>query len=117
MKVDSWSPNNTAKTAPVEKRSSKPFGFESVKNIVADQLQTIAETIGNKATSPGAQPDVARYSKHASELLGQSADYVREFDYTEAKDRVQEYVKKSPERSLLIAGAAGLIIGALLRRR
>jgi ElaB/YqjD/DUF883 family membrane-anchored ribosome-binding protein len=117
MKVDSWSPNNTAETAPMENRSSKTFGFESVKDIVADQLQNIAETIGNKATSPEAQPDVARYSKHASELLGQSADYVREFDYTKAKDRVQEYVKKRPGRSLLIVGAAGLIIGALLRRR
>lgn len=117
MKVDSWSPSNTAETAPVEKRSSKSFGFESVKNIVADQLQIVAETIGKKATSPEAQPEVAHYGKQASELLEQSADYVREFDYTEAKYRVQEYVKKSPGRSLLIAGAAGLIIGALLRRR
>jgi ElaB/YqjD/DUF883 family membrane-anchored ribosome-binding protein len=117
MKVDSWSPNNTAENALMEKPSNKPFGFKGLKDIVADKLQTIAETIGNKATSPEAQPDVARYSKHASELLGQSADYVREFDYTEAKDQVQEYVKKSPGRSLLIAGAAGLILGALLRRR
>jgi ElaB/YqjD/DUF883 family membrane-anchored ribosome-binding protein len=104
MKVDSWN-------------SNKLFGFESVKNVVADQLQTVAETIGNKATAPGAQPDVARYSNYASEWLGQSADYVRELDLTDAKDQVQEYVKKSPGRSLLIAGAAGLILGALLRRR
>ena len=30
---------------------------------------------------------------------------------------VREYVKQSPERSLLIAGVVGLIIGAVWRRR
>ena len=43
---------------------------------------------------------------------------VRQFDYYEqAEARVREYVRQSPGRSLLIAGAVGLIIGAILRRR
>ena len=117
MEADSWNTSNTAETATMAKPASKSLGFESVKKIVADQLQTVAEMIGKKAAAPEAQPDVARYSKHASVWLEQSADYVRDLDYSETTDQVREYVKKSPGRSLLIAGAAGLIIGALLRRR
>jgi ElaB/YqjD/DUF883 family membrane-anchored ribosome-binding protein len=49
--------------------------------------------------------------------MDHSAEYVRKFDYKKADEKIREYVKQSPGRSLLIAGAAGLILGAVLRRR
>jgi ElaB/YqjD/DUF883 family membrane-anchored ribosome-binding protein len=49
--------------------------------------------------------------------LDQSAEYVRQFDYEQTDARVREYVRQSPGSSLVIAGAVGLIIGVILRRR
>ena len=64
-----------------------------------------------------AQCGMAQYGKQASEWLDQSAEYVRQFDYEQTDARVREYVRQSPGRSLVIAGAVGLIIGVILRRR
>jgi ElaB/YqjD/DUF883 family membrane-anchored ribosome-binding protein len=88
-----------------------------VKNIIADKVRNVAEALGEKAADQDAKSDIAQYGKQASEWLDQSAEYVRQFDYEQADAKVREYVRQSPGRSLLIAGAAGLIIGAIFRRR
>ena len=104
-------------TAEELQSPDKPTGFENVKNIIADRLQNVAEALGDKAADQGAQCGMAQYGKQASEWLDQSAEYVRQFDYEQADAKVREYVRQTPGRSLLIAGAVGLIIGAILRRR
>ena len=73
--------------------------------------------MGEKAAAQGAPSSIAQYGKQASEWLDQSAEYVRQFDYAREDAKVREYVKQSPGRSLLIAGAVGLVIGAIWRRR
>jgi ElaB/YqjD/DUF883 family membrane-anchored ribosome-binding protein len=97
--------------------SGKSTGFENVKNTIADKLHNVAEALGNRAEDQDARSGIAHYGKQASEYLDQSAEYVRQLDYEQADARVREYVRQSPARSLLIAGAVGLIIGAILRRR
>jgi ElaB/YqjD/DUF883 family membrane-anchored ribosome-binding protein len=105
-------------TAAELQSSDKSTGFENVRNIIADKLHDVAEALGQKAADQDAQSGIAQYGKQASEWLGQSAEYVRRFDYHEQVDAgVRKYVGRSPGRSLLIAGAVGLIIGAILRRR
>jgi ElaB/YqjD/DUF883 family membrane-anchored ribosome-binding protein len=49
--------------------------------------------------------------------LDQSAEYIRQFDCKPADVKIREFIRQSPGRSLLIAGAVGLIIGAIVRRR
>jgi ElaB/YqjD/DUF883 family membrane-anchored ribosome-binding protein len=97
--------------------SDKSAGFENVKNIIADKLHNAAEALGEKASDHEVQCGIAHYGKHASEWLDHSAEYVRQFDYEQADAKIREYVRQCPGRSLLIAGAVGLIIGAILRRR
>ena len=80
-------------------------------------MHHVAEVLGEKVADQDAQCGIAHYGKQASEWLDQSAEYVRQFDYEQADARVREYVRQSPGRSLLLAGAVGLIIGAILRRR
>ena len=109
--------DKTGETAAEFQGSGKSTGFENVKNIIADKLHNVAEALGEKAADQDAQSGIAQYGKQASEWLDQSAEYVRQFDYEQADARVREYVRQSPGRSLLIAGAVGLIIGAILRRR
>ena len=109
--------DKTEETAAEFQGSGKSTGFENVKNIIADKLHNVAEALGEKAADQDAQSGIAQYGKQASEWLDQSAEYVRQFDYEQADARVREYVRQNPGRSLLIAGAVGLIIGAILRRR
>jgi ElaB/YqjD/DUF883 family membrane-anchored ribosome-binding protein len=109
--------DKAGETAPELRGSEKSTGFENVKNIIADKLHNVAEALGEKAADQDAPCGIAQYGKQTSEWLDQSAEYVRQFDHEQADANVREYVKQSPGRSLLIAGAVGLIIGAILRRR
>jgi ElaB/YqjD/DUF883 family membrane-anchored ribosome-binding protein len=109
--------DKTDETAAELQGSGKSAGFENLKNMIADKLHYGAEVLGEKVADQDAQSGIAHYGKQASEWLEQSAEYVRQFDYKQADARVREYVRQSPGRSLLVAGAVGLVIGAILRRR
>lgn len=117
MKVESCAADNPAETTAEKNRPEPSSGVGNINKIVADKLHLIAKTISRKAESPDAKPEVVHYGKQASEMLEQSADYLQELDYATAEASVRDYVKKNPGRSLIIAGIAGLAIGALLRRR
>ena len=109
--------DKTGETATRFQGSDKSTGLGNVKTIIADKLHEAAEALGKKAADKDAHSGVAQYGKQASEWLDQSADCIRQFDYEQADARVREYVRQSPGRSLLIAGAVGLIIGGIWRRR
>ena len=117
MGIGNMTTDKTAVTAAGFQGPDKTTGFENVKNIIADKLHNVAEALDEKAADQDAQCGIAQYGKQASGWLDQSAEYVRQFEYEQADARVREYVRQSPGRSLVIAGAVGLIIGAILRRR
>jgi ElaB/YqjD/DUF883 family membrane-anchored ribosome-binding protein len=117
MGINNRAADKTGETTAESQGSGNLTGFENVKNIIADQLHNVAEALGERAADQGTQCGMAQYGKQASEWLDQSAGYVRQFDYEQADARVRKYVGQSPGRSLLIAGAVGLILGAILRRR
>ena len=98
-------------------QGSESTGFEKVKNIIADKLHSAAEGLSQKGADQDEESATAKYRKQASEWLDHSAESVRKFDYKEADADIRGYVREKPGRSLLIAGAVGLIIGAILRRR
>jgi ElaB/YqjD/DUF883 family membrane-anchored ribosome-binding protein len=109
--------DRTGETRAEFQGSGKSTGFGNVRNSIADAIHKVAEVLGNKAADQDAQSGMAQYGKQASEWLEQSAEYVRQFDYKQTDAKVREYVRQSPGRSLLIAGAVGLMIGAIWRRR
>ncbi len=107
----------TGEDAATSRNTGASRGFENIKNSIADQLKTAAEMLDEKSKGEHAQSGIGQYGKQASEWLDQSAGYVRQFDYEEAEASIRECIKQHPGRSLLIAGAVGLIIGVVLRRR
>jgi len=117
MGTNNWAVDKAEETAAEFQRSDKSTGFEKVQNIIADKLHIVAEALSEKAADQDAQCGITQYAKQASEWLDQSAEYVRQFDYEQEDAKVREYVSQSPGRSLVIAGAVGLIIGVILRRR
>jgi ElaB/YqjD/DUF883 family membrane-anchored ribosome-binding protein len=117
MGIHNLAVDKTEETAGELQGSGKSTGFENVKNSIADKLHCLAEGLGKNAADQDSESARAHYVKQASEWLDYSAGYVREFDYKQTDDSIREYVKQSPGRSLFIAGAVGLIIGAILQRR
>ncbi len=117
MGINNWDDDKTEGPAAEINSSGKSTGFEKVKNVIADQLHSVAEGLGENEEDQGGESGIAKYRKQASEWLNQSAEYVRTFDHKQADASIREYVKQSPGRSLFIAGGVGLIVGAILRRR
>jgi ElaB/YqjD/DUF883 family membrane-anchored ribosome-binding protein len=117
MGIDNWATDATGEGGAKFQGSGNSTSFEKVKNIIAGKLHTVAEALNEKAADQGAECGMAHYRKQASEWLNQSADHIRQFDYEQADVHIREYVRQYPDRSLLMAGAIGLVIGAIMRRR
>lgn len=93
-------------------------GLDQIKSTIADKLRSAAGALHEKTAQAGDQSQgVSQYGRQAADWLDRSADYVQEFNPQQLKSNVEEQVRRNPGRSLLIAGAAGLVLGALLRRR
>jgi ElaB/YqjD/DUF883 family membrane-anchored ribosome-binding protein len=117
MVINNGIVDKTEETSAEFKSSGKSSCYGNVKNIIADKLHNVAEVLDEKSTDQDVQCCMAQCGKHISEWLERSSEYVRQFDYKQAGAGVREYVKQNPGRSIIIAGAVGLIIGAVWRRR
>jgi hypothetical protein len=109
--------DRTRETTAEFQGSGKSTGVRNVKARIADTIHKVAEALREKAAEQDARSGIAQYGKPAFEWLEQSAEYVRQFDYRQTDARVREHVRQTPGRSLLIAGAVGLILGVIWRRR
>jgi ElaB/YqjD/DUF883 family membrane-anchored ribosome-binding protein len=109
------SPHNREYESSVRRGS---LTFDNIQEIVADKLHTLASALQEKAGQRGEYNSaIAGYGQQVAGWLEQSADYVRKTDPQQVKADLENQVRHYPGRSLLIAGAAGLILGALFRRR
>ncbi len=117
MEKTDWDKDKTRESASDCQAQSKSCGFDEVKSTVADRIHKVAEALREKAAEKDEQSGAAEYQKQAAEWLEQSAGYIRQFDYKQADAGFRRYVKQSPGRSVLIAGAVGLIAGTLWRHR
>lgn len=113
----SWRNDQTGKPATDRQIPDSSCACGNIKTVIADKMHKAAAAVGEKAARQDAQSAVAQYGKQAAEVLGESADYIEQFNYEQADAKVREYVRQNPGLSLLIAGATGLIIGAIFRRR
>jgi hypothetical protein len=112
--------NNTEGLAST--RSNTDYGsgltrnptLDNIKEKVADGLKSAAASLKPKGPQNGAMSD---YASQASGWLDNAADYVEDLNVPQVKSDIQRQVRANPGRALLIAGAAGLIIGAMFRRR
>ena len=88
--------------------------FEELADEVGDKVQGVSQTVKRRA-------EAARtYSKErvdqAKESLRHGYERVRK-DVGELSTDVNEYVRDNPGKSVLIAAAAGFLLGLLLRPR
>jgi ElaB/YqjD/DUF883 family membrane-anchored ribosome-binding protein len=88
--------------------------FDNIKSTIADKMESAADALRQNSGQARAG---AGYVNQASDWLGYAADYVRDIEPAQIKSDLQRQVRSNPGRTLLIAGAVGLGLGILLRRR
>jgi ElaB/YqjD/DUF883 family membrane-anchored ribosome-binding protein len=114
-RITDTEPLTSEKTTSLEPQShTNKSGLDNVKNTVAEKLHSAAGALKQRAGQQ--QGAVSDYAEKASSFLDGAAGYVRNVDPQKLKTDVEEGVKRNPGRALLIAGAAGLLLGVLFRR-
>lgn len=113
---------NDLKTTAAEKlegaKTAVSTGFDTSKTTVVDKLHQAADSIQQKVdASENSDSNLTKYGQKASEILNTSADYIEKFEPNQLTTGVQNHVKDNPGRSLLIAGAVGLLLGLLFKNR
>jgi ElaB/YqjD/DUF883 family membrane-anchored ribosome-binding protein len=117
MEKHSQAVDQNAQSIDHSEKSKKNCGIDQVQNLLAEKLENIAGTIRQKTASHDEQSEMTSYGEEASQILHQSADYIRRFEYEKAETDVQKFIKEQPGKSLLLAGGAGLLLGLFLRRK
>jgi ElaB/YqjD/DUF883 family membrane-anchored ribosome-binding protein len=107
-------PERAVSESTFESSGSK---FSNLKTSVSDSLRSAAAAIRDKAEGASENSNLSHYGHQASRWLNASADYVRDMEFHAVKSDIEETVRRNPGRSLVIAAAAGLIIGTMFRRR
>ncbi|HWN98331.1 MAG TPA: hypothetical protein VNS63_03570 [Blastocatellia bacterium] len=87
---------------------------DNIKDKVAQGLKSAAGSLKQRRQQDGV---VSAYANQLSGWLDSASDYVRDVNVSQVKNDIQRQVRTNPGRTLLIAGAAGLVLGALFRRR
>jgi ElaB/YqjD/DUF883 family membrane-anchored ribosome-binding protein len=72
---------------------------------------------GSKSGSLANCARAPNFGSQASAWLHNSADYVERMEPKKIKDDIAEQVRRNPGKSLLVASAVGLILGAIFRRK
>ena len=106
--------NPTGDLTPVQNtndpRAHIGSAFDDLKQNVVEGMHRVSKTLRQKAGESPAGKQVADWLEHAARELG-------EMDPARVKNDIRRKIGENPGRSLLVAGAAGLALGILLRRR
>ncbi len=116
MNSDYYSAEKSAGMAQEDPAPGKLCCCEELKQSVADKLCRAASTLEKTAAEHEKNSDLADVEKHAAQWLNKSSDYIRQFDYEREQANARNHIARNPGRSLMIAGAAGLVLGVLLRK-
>ena len=91
--------------------------FTRIKARIAGKLRQAAGTLHGEAEGNQTPREAANFGSQASAWLHNSADYIEGMEPKKIKDDITERVRRNPGKSLLVAAAAGLILGAIFRRK
>jgi ElaB/YqjD/DUF883 family membrane-anchored ribosome-binding protein len=93
------------------------FDFTQIKTAVADRLHGAAHLLQEQAARNPSASEWGRLGQRAGDWFERSANYVNDLEPQQLRTDLENQVRRNPGRSLLVAGALGLVLGRLLRRR
>lgn len=91
--------------------------FDRIKVRIAGNLRQAAETLYGKTEDNQTPRGAPNFGSQAGAWLHNSVDYIERMEPKKIKDDITEQVRRNPGKSLLVASAVGLILGAILRRK
>ena len=105
-----------------DESASDPHTLESVRDGIADTMHAAARAIAdpehaNAADPASAPPGAMDWKLKTSHWLDHWSDEVRHWDATGSEAKLRDAIATHPGRVLALAGVAGLLLGAVLRRR
>ena len=96
---------------------SRGMNADRMQVRIADKLHQAADTLFGKTENNQTPGEAAKFGNQANTWLHNSADYIEQMEPEKIKADITEQVRRNPGKSLLVAGAAGLILGAIFRRK
>ena len=97
---------------------SGPVTLEKVRDAVAETMHKTAHTIHDQLRSDRPEASKpAEWGLRTSEWLDRLSEEVRQWDVRGSDSRLRAAIANHPGGALLLAGAAGILLGRALRRR
>ena len=96
---------------------SERASVDRIQARIAEKLHRAADTLFGRTDYNKTPREGANFGAQASAWLHNSADYIEQTDPKQMKADITEQVRRNPGKSLLVAGAFGLILGSIFRRR
>jgi hypothetical protein len=96
---------------------SSGASFDRIKVRIADNLRRAAKTLYGKTDDNQTPREAPNFGSQAGGWLHNSADYIERMEPKKIKADITEQVRRNPGKSLLVASAFGLILGAIFRRK
>ncbi|HEX5084919.1 MAG TPA: hypothetical protein VFY40_22990 [Blastocatellia bacterium] len=96
---------------------SRRASFARIKARIAGKLRQAAGTLHGGAEDNQTPREASNFGSHAGDWLHNSANYIEGMEPKKIKDDITERAPRNPGKSLLVAAAAGLILGAIFRRK
>jgi ElaB/YqjD/DUF883 family membrane-anchored ribosome-binding protein len=104
----------------IERQSSgeRSSALQQIKSTAVDNLNSVADALRKRSVHAGGEAEGRPgLEQKAADFLNRSADYLNDLNADKFKTDVKNQVHDHPGRTLLIAGAVGVMLGAILRRR
>jgi hypothetical protein len=96
---------------------SRGASFDRIKVWIAGKMRQTAEALHGKADGNQIPREAVNFGSQPSVWLNKSADYIERMEPKKIRDDITEQVRRNPGKSLLVASAIGLILGAIFRRK
>lgn len=95
----------------------EPATLERVRDAIADTIDVAARTIHDQLHADTAESDgPADWGQSTAEWLERLSEDLRHWDARGSESRVRASIRRHPGTTLLLVGAAGVLLGRTLRR-
>ena len=81
----------------------------------ADSMDEAAQKLHERADSVPGGERTTEIAHQAADHLQSASEYVREHDVSDMTSDLESFVRKHPAESLIVAAAAGFLVGKMLR--
>ncbi|MGI8543446.1 MAG: hypothetical protein ACR2MD_08190 [Aridibacter sp.] len=97
-------------------------GADTAKEVLSQKTDKVEDFVRRKTYEAGdlTQQTIEKANQlghKTAEVINNSSDYVKNFDYDDAKQSVKQTIQQKPQIGLAVAGIFGFLVGLIWRRK